>query len=224
MSVFTTGQTSDASKKFRFGCNSALSSVSIERVISTVLASLLLQQRPTFSTVEARLAQDLKAIGGKLVWVNESDDDWELCLDVELGKQRLDFGVLSPLKRLAVLRVFQGSIKEDSLVALEPLKDLNLLVILSNGLTDKGMALIGNLTGLKKLDVKGSITAKGLTHLKRLPHLKRLFLYNTRIKDSDLKELESLKSLDEVTLPMTVSRAGIDRLRRKLPNVHIERI
>lgn len=193
-------------------------------MIATVLACLALQQRPTFSTVETRLAQELKAIGGKLVWVNESDDDWELCLDLELGKQKLDFGVLAPLKRLAVLRVFQGSIREESLAALEPLKDLNLLVILSNGLSDKGMALVGNLTSLKKLDVKGSITGKGLSHLKRLPQLKRLFLYNTRIKDSDLKALESLTTLDEVTLPMTVSRAGVERLRQKLPNVHIERI
>lgn len=195
-------------------------------MVSSLVASLILgQQRPTFSTVETRLAQELKLIGGQLVWVNESDDDWKLCLDLELKQQRLDFGILAPLKRLAVLRVFQGSIDERSLSALRPLKDLELLVILSNGLTDKGMALIGNLTGLNKLDVKGdTISGRGLSHLKRLPRLKRLFLYNTRLKDSDLAPLEQLTTLDEVTLPKTVSAARIERLRKKLPNVHIQQI
>lgn len=190
-------------------------------MVSILLAWAMVQHRePPMTELESTTAEALKAIGGKTSWVEE--DHWQLSLDIQNTHKKLDLGMVTGLKRLYALRVFQGGIDEESLRSLATLKNLGLLVILSSGMTDKGMVHIGKLLQLDKLDVKSdSISSKGLACLRPLKKLTRLYLYNTKIKDSDLAPLMSLKQLTVLDLPPTVTDRGLAKLRTALPKAHV---
>ena len=71
-------------------------------------------------------------------------------------------------------------------------------------ITDIGLATIGEMTGLKYLDLSGTkITDKGLPHLQNLSHLESLTLDNTRITEAGLVHLEPLHALRDVRLYIT---------------------
>jgi len=196
-------------------------------VALSLIAAVLLKQ-PAFTAEETRIVADLAKIGGSVAWVRDNPNgkmEWVLSVDESIPKGTHDFhlGQIARLKRLGALRLFQARFDEETLKSLEPLKNLNLLVILSDGLTDKGMAEIGRLKGIVKLDVKGPITQQGLKSLVKMPHLQRLYLYNTSIRDADIGPLFEMKNLVILSLPRTVSRTGAEPLRRALPTTQIER-
>ena len=193
------------------------------RVIAWLALASTFAGEPEFNVEERAFQAKWAHSGGSLVWVKESD--WMLSLDLTLGESAFDFGELAPLKRLAALRVFKGSVREGTLAKLAGLPKLELLVILSAGVTDRGLAAIARLTRVNKLDVAGpTITSAGLASIAKMPSLRRLFLYNTKIRDEDLGPLERLSKLQDLTLPLTVSEAGLARLKMRLPNARVIRL
>ena len=180
-------------------------------------------QREQLPIVEQRAITRIEQAGGTFAWVKE-EGRTIFCLDVNAKDKTFDFGTLAELRSLQVLRVFQGRIDPKSVIHLTTLKKLELLVITSDGLTDSAMKSIGKLKALTKLDVKGDgLTNVGLAELVHLKALRRLFLYNTMLQDSHLAPLYQLKWLDELCVPMTVSDAGLARLKAALPQSSVRK-
>lgn len=190
--------------------------------LALLCAAVAMFQVPTLSAEETKIGEALKPLGGNLQFVN-AETGWELSLDVNTCPKPFDFGAVRGLKRLAALRVMGSTINEDSLKELRNCHKLNLLVLVVGGLTDKGMASVGKLKGLTKLDVKGTLTAKGLKHLKSLGSLERLYLYNATLTDDQVGPLADLKQLKLLYVPALVTEAAIERLRKALPKTTVIR-
>ena len=192
-------------------------------IVLTVMATISFGQTKTLSDKEQRAISEVERIGGTFAWVSE-DDKQILSLDVDNKGKIFDFGKLKDIKSLRALRVFQGKIDEKSLPHLSKLTYLELLVITSTGLTDRGTKFIGKLTPINKLDLmSNSITGKGLQELRNLKSLRRLFLYNTTVVDADLVPLAEMTWLDELCLPTTITDAGLAKLKTSLPKTSIRK-
>jgi len=94
------------------------------------------------------------------------------------------------------------------------------------GITDSGVASLGEVRNLEELDLSMSrVSDRGLAILERLPNLKRLLLAETRITDDALTTLARFPKLESVNLTLTrTSKAGIAEFRRIHPNVIIEEV
>ena len=191
---------------------------------AVAVCAVMLHQEPTLDAKELVAQSKVSQRGGKLTWIRE-DEKWVQCLDVDNVGKTFDFQALNDLRRLAVLRVFQGKIVESSLSHLSSLHQLELLVILSDGLPDRGMKWIGTIPNLVKLDVKSaSMTRSGLSRLSKNNKLRRLFLYNTELTDKDLGPLHNLKKLDDLVLPKSVSSEEVRRIRSSLKTTRVSQM
>lgn len=83
-------------------------------------------------------------------------------------------------------------------------------------ITDLGLAKLGKLTKLRRLDLSGAkLTSKGLESLRKFPQLERLSLWNCRgLDDSAADVLASLPSLTNLDLSDTLlSDAALEKLK-----------
>ena len=104
--------------------------------------------------------------------------------------------------------------------------DLNNLPI-----TDAGLVHLKDLQDLERLSVYDArITGEGLKHLTGLTNLRILLLRGVPLTDAGLAHLEEMDGLEEIWMGPTtsdsyqskVTQAGVDRLRRALPECKID--
>ena len=90
--------------------------------------------------------------------------------------------------------------------------------------TDAGMTVIANCTGLRVLKLNGtSIGDAGVHSLAGLKSLQRLNLYGTQVGDASIDTIEALPALTHVYLWDTrVTRLGIDTLRVGRPGMKVD--
>lgn len=188
-----------------------------------ICLGLISAQTPVLPSAQAKALEFVRQAGGVIAWVKE-DDHQVLCIDYSLQGVTLDLAPLEALTPLYALRIMGPTVPASEFRHLRKLPDLGLLVVTHSGVTDDGMREIGYLVHLDKLDVRGDkLSAKGLTYLSRLRRLKRLFLYGSKLKDADIKPLESLTWLDQLELPPTVSLPAVAALKKKLAHILVER-
>jgi hypothetical protein len=111
-------------------------------------------------------------------------------------------GHLAGLPRLRSLSIVDTSVTDAGLVHIAGLKNLKRLSLASNGITDTGLKHVANIQKLEFLSlgytVEPSITDAGLEHLKGMKNLRAVW-FNT----------------------WGISAAGIDGLRRALPQLKV---
>lgn len=191
-------------------------------------ALLAAQGQPAFNQAEIEAKSALAPLHGTLQWVvpdpRESAEEWVLSLDIENKNQTFDCSIIATLKRLYALRILGGKVKANSLTALHKLPQLGLLVITGEGISDAGLHVVAKCRRINKLDVAGkNFSPESLAAVAKMTSLRRLFLYNTNVQDRDLKPLESMSFLEQLTLPQTVTTAGMGALAKKLPRTHVSR-
>jgi hypothetical protein len=110
------------------------------------------------------------------------------------------------------------------------LKRLRILDVDSCKMTDASLAVFSNLTNLEQLHVFGDgFSDRGLAHLERLTGLRALALrdYHSRITDAGVESLSRMKMLQELGLDLApmISNAAVGRLRglKSLRSIYIER-
>ena len=98
---------------------------------------------------------------------------------------------------------------------LQPLKNLRMLVLSDNAISDAGLRELRNLPGIVELNLAGmQITGQGLACLAPLVKLRRLNLDRTTVGDDDLSRLPNRGSLVALWLYGTrVSDHGLKHLR-----------
>lgn len=105
------------------------------------------------------------------------------------------------------------------------LRVLQWLDLSGTRVTDAALATLAkNQTRLSHLELRGTaITSAGLAHLASLPLLGTLDLSDCALADDAIDELVRCKSLYVLKLTGTkITPAGIARLRKALPNCHVE--
>jgi Leucine-rich repeat (LRR) protein len=112
---------------------------------------------------------------------------------------------------------------------METIGKLNQLTWLSltggvQGVTDKGMVQLKNLTQLQRLAILGSgITDEGVAPLAELTNLKSIDLTANNLTDASLQHFRGLKNLEQLYVHNTqITAAGIAELKQALPNCKIE--
>jgi hypothetical protein len=113
------------------------------------------------------------------------------------------------------VRLSKMVVKDEHLVHLLPLAQLDYLAIVTPTVTDAGLANIANLTKLDTLFLSDSgLSRDGMPHLSQLTSLERLYLDRTKIDDQSLSHLKNLGKLTELSLRGTsVSDNGLAILR-----------
>jgi hypothetical protein len=131
--------------------------------------------------------------------------------------------LLAKLPSLRTAGLGDCRLTDADLAGLKDLKQVKVLMLNNNQVTDRGLQSLSGLTGLKDLfagDNRG-ITDKGLEHLKGLTGLRLLGLDRTNVSDAGLallkgmKELQTLKLWDtQVKGPGLAHLHGLPKLER----------
>ena len=123
--------------------------------------------------------------------------------------------IIASMKTLEVLDVGRDpKLHARSLVYLRSLKNLKTLRLRGDEFSDDDLKYISNLASLELLELKYvPINGRGLIHLKNLSHLRKLDLGFTNIRNENLVYLRDLKALEELCLYNTkVSDSGMPNL------------
>ena len=190
-------------------------------ILPVVLA--LVAQNSTLTAAQSTALEQVRKSGGDPAWVTEDGKEM-LAIDFN-GKGEVNLAPLEVLTPVYAIRIMGPHLQTKQLNHLTKLPALGLLVITTqSGVDDEGMRIIGRLSHLDKLDVQGpKISATGLAYLSKLKKLKRLYLYGSKLKDSETAPLETLTWLDLLDLPKTVSPELVAKLQKKLPNTQVMR-
>lgn len=132
---------------------------------------------------------------------------------------------LAPLPLNWYLNLCDTAIGNSGVANLRGLRGLQFLYLSGTRITDAALATLAkNQKRLAHLELSGTaITSAGLAHLARLPVLEKLDLSDCAIDDDAIDELVRCKSLYVLKLTGTkITPAGIARLRKALPNCHVE--
>ncbi len=134
---------------------------------------------------------------------------------------------LKDIYNLCALYLFR-LMTNDSLAYLKPLKDLRVLNICENQVTDKGLVHVQGLRNLTELRLEGNVDGKeftdaGLKTLKGLSQLKNLTLYGEGFTDAGLKALDHFPQLKKLVLYDTaITSAALAELEKRRPGLEVE--
>ncbi|MEW6303026.1 MAG: c-type cytochrome domain-containing protein [Verrucomicrobiota bacterium] len=128
-------------------------------------------------------------------------------------------------RHTANFRVLGTNITDASIAPLKNIKVLYDLNLAGTSVGDAGLANLAGLPNLTRLHLEHArITDAGLANLKGLANLEYLNLFNTKVTDAGLKHLAGLTNLKNLYVFETkVTDKGIAELKKKLPNVKVEK-
>ncbi len=107
-----------------------------------------------------------------------------------MGKEVQEL-IKSIKKQLVWLKMENGKVNDESLLAIKDCKNLTRLSLNYSGITDNGLAQLKDLDQLQSLSLVGTnISLKGLNQLKKLKKLKFLYLYQTKINKADFASVK----------------------------------
>jgi internalin A len=128
---------------------------------------------------------------------------------------------LGDLDQLRLLNLMGRSVNDDVLAQLDGMQHLETLLLQFTGITDAGLAHVGNLTNLKSVLISGDrnarcgITDAGLAHLKGLSKLSDLSLHAVQVSNEGMAQLRGLTNISQLSLSDTkVSDGGLAQLER----------
>lgn len=186
----------------------------------TLVALVVLTQAKAPAEI-LQAAERIKA-PGREVQVSDAEGKWQIWLDIPTRTNDSVFNGLAGTKGLGALRALGGGFSDKAVAKLKNLPDLEVLVLISDRVSDASLEPISKLKTLKKLDLnRARLTDKGLKKLKSLPKLERLYLYNAVISDPHLDQLKEFKRLKVLDLPDTVSTSKLDEIRMALPDTQV---
>jgi hypothetical protein len=128
------------------------------------------------------------------------------------------------LKKLRVLRIAHNILKEENLIFLSALPELECLSVARTGLSDAGMKYLSKCGKLRILDLSENpgIGDQSIKHLLPLKNLAYLCLKGTQISPEGIKQLKPL-ALKDIVLPAeSYKKNDLDSIGRTLSGVVLE--
>jgi Leucine-rich repeat (LRR) protein len=116
--------------------------------------------------------------------------------------------------------VGEAILTDDGVKELSLIPNLSVLFVNNQRITNKSLSYIADMPNLTELDFQGTNPAGKFADFKKLKKLKLLSLGNIVLTESDIKDLEQLKSLDRLRMSETnLTEAQARELVRVLPNL-----
>lgn len=144
---------------------------------------------------------------------------------VDIHETYLDT-VMEHLKKLNYLKwlALRGATNDGLKHIIKELSQLQYLSLWENKFTNEGLEKLNDMKKLQHIDLALSQTTKtSMEHLQKLEQLKTLDLRQTQITDNSLAHLKGLTQLKYLCLPVDqVTDAGVEKLRKALPNLRID--
>jgi Leucine-rich repeat (LRR) protein len=124
-------------------------------------------------------------------------DKWKnLIIEDEADVKDEELINVTLLENLELLTITKKSITDDGIKYISKLKKLRILTINEAQLTDRGMEYIGQLENLEELNISDTqVTDEGLKHLRNLKKLEELVLDNTNITGEGFQYINELPNL-----------------------------
>ncbi len=118
-------------------------------------------------------------------------------------------------RRVTQLRLFNMEIQDTDLKAIGTMDELEVLLLNSTKISDRGMVQLINLKNLKELDVSSTkVTGRGMISLRGNKGLEKLSMAFNKVSDADGSVLGAFTSLKHLNLSETVmGDRGIVALR-----------
>jgi Leucine-rich repeat (LRR) protein len=194
------------------------------------------KEPPGWAPLRAMLGEDFFATVKVLIYTHTSPKQIsDIGLDQLSGLEKLylssagvgaaqlndaDMSKMVSLGNLMSLSINSARIGDAGLTALRGMPKLKYLALYSPNISNAGLSNMEGLVRLRHLELNSAgITDAGLKSLLRLTELENLELRNAMLTDEGLQQLEALKKLKSLTITMNdeLTRSGISRLRRQLP-------
>lgn len=181
----------------------------------------VLAQSLTKADLEASASILRKSIP-EVILGTEGDDRWEIWVDVQRPISDKELKSIKGYHRLTAIRLLKGAFTDKGLANIAELPDLTMLVVSSDKHTDKAIEAAKRFKKLAKLDLmQATLTAKGLAKLGEMPELRRLFLHGAKFSDLDALKHTKLTKLNDLSLPSSLSKETIDKIKATLPKCHV---
>jgi hypothetical protein len=127
--------------------------------------------------------------------------------------------------RLQALRIVGGEVRADMIEPLVALRGLKGLYLQGVDLGEPAMAALAKLTTLEELGItQGTMSDEKLGGLTALKKIRMLRLNNTKVTDTGIMKLKTMKGLKELEVRMTpVTLAGAAAFEKELPGCRVVR-
>lgn len=123
---------------------------------------------------------------------------------------------------LTYLDLNESFANDDGLAKVAPFKNLETLLVWQTDVTDAGLAVVGELPKLNKLQLKalGDVTDAGMDHVAKATMLVDLDLSESGVTDEGLAKLHGLKNLTTLNVANTaITEDGIDAIKEAIPGL-----
>jgi hypothetical protein len=130
--------------------------------------------------------------------------------------------VLKGTKKLRKLNANNCDVGDGAMKAISELPDVRVVELFGSAVTDAGYAHIGKLEKLEELRTSYRITDKGLAELGGLKNLTKLNLWNSSVTIKGVRALPNLKSLKELDIStQSIKAADATKLRKELTDCKV---
>jgi internalin A len=130
-----------------------------------------------------------------------------------------------PLKTLTKLRKVNANncnVGDGAMKTLSGLPELRVLELYGSAVTDTGYGYVGKMAKLEELQTSYKITDKGVAHLGNLKNLKKLNVWNSNVTIKGIRALPNLKNFKELDISTwNIKAEEADKLRDELPDCNI---
>jgi hypothetical protein len=131
-------------------------------------------------------------------------------------------GVLKGMKKLRKLDVSNSRIGDESMKVASEFPEIRILHLYGSAVTDAGYASIGKMAKLEEIRTSYKITDKGLAELGGLKNLKKLNVWNSDVTMKAVRALPNLKNLKEIDVgTWNIKKDEAAKLREELPNCKV---
>jgi Leucine-rich repeat (LRR) protein len=159
--------------------------------------------------------RELKQLGAK---ITQNEDGVTIFFDSNTSVSSLPS--LEPIADLNGLIINNGSLAGDKLAAIQNAKTLSGLVLIDCQINDDALVYLKGLRSLRLLVLNNNkITGKALDHIVGLRELRILALRRAKIEDSSLRHLKGLTQLQELDLSLTPIRGSGLGVTQYMPNL-----
>ena len=128
----------------------------------------------------------------------------------------------SSSETLTYLDLNESFANDDGLAKVALFKNLETLLVWQTDVTDEGLAVIGKLPKLKKLQLKalGDVTDDGMDHVAKAATLVDLDLSESGVTDEGLAKLHGLENLTTLNVANTaITEDGLNAIKKAIPGL-----
>lgn len=153
--------------------------------------------------------KEVQRLGGDITYAHHVDPPGPKWVRLILGD---DFFV-----EVTQIQLYTDEVNDATLAVIAKLPRIDSLIVKSDGVTNKGLAVLAHANGLMAVDIRSAnVTAAGYLQLKDLASLRSLILrQNTAVNDTWLADILELKQVRYLTLRYSgITNRGLEELQQ----------